>query len=90
MVSAAADTDSTTVATLIVVGSTTGYALAWLTVLLLPMLAVGQTLANRVGVLSGRDLQCGRWSTGTAAGGRACLVSVVAVNVATVAAPAAS
>jgi Mn2+/Fe2+ NRAMP family transporter len=86
VVSGAADTDPTTVATLVVVGATTVYGLAWLTLLLLPVLCVVQTLATRVGVLSGRDLQKAvidgygrRWAV-------VLLVSVVAVNVVTVAA----
>jgi Mn2+/Fe2+ NRAMP family transporter len=47
LVSGASDTDPTTVATLVVVGTTTAYGLAWLTLLLLPVLGVVQTLATR-------------------------------------------
>jgi Mn2+/Fe2+ NRAMP family transporter len=57
VVSGAADTDPTTVATLVVIGATTMYGLAWLTLLIVPVLAVVQTLATRVGAVSGRDLQ---------------------------------
>jgi Mn2+/Fe2+ NRAMP family transporter len=61
VVAGAADTDPTTVATLVVVGATTVYGLAWLTLLLLPVLAVVQTLATRVGLISRRDLQKSTW-----------------------------
>jgi hypothetical protein len=57
VVAGAADTDPTTVATLVVIGATTVYGLAWLTLLLLPVLAVVETLATRVGLVGGRDLQ---------------------------------
>jgi Mn2+/Fe2+ NRAMP family transporter len=85
-VSGAADADPTTVATLVVVGATTVYELAWLALLLLPVLGVVQAIATRVGVLSGRDLQKAvtdgygrRWAA-------VLLVSVVAVNVMIIAA----
>jgi Mn2+/Fe2+ NRAMP family transporter len=86
VVAGAADTDPTTVATLVVVGATTVYGLAWLTLLLLPVLAVVQILATRVGMASGRDLEKAvtdgygrRWSG-------LLLVSILAVNVVTIAA----
>jgi Mn2+/Fe2+ NRAMP family transporter len=50
-VSGAADTDPTTVATLVVVGATTVYRLAWLTLLLFAVPAVMQTLATRIGAV---------------------------------------
>jgi Mn2+/Fe2+ NRAMP family transporter len=86
LVSGAAATDPTTVATLVVVGATTVYGLAWLTLLTFPVLAVIQTLATRVGFLSRRDLQqvvtdgYGRYP------GALLLVSILVVNVVTVAA----
>ncbi|GAA1789912.1 divalent metal cation transporter [Planosporangium flavigriseum] len=86
VVAGAADTDPTTVATLVVVGATTVYGLAWLTLLLLPLLAVVQTLATRVGMASGRDLEKAvtdnygrRWSV-------LLLGSILTVNVVTIAA----
>jgi Mn2+/Fe2+ NRAMP family transporter len=86
LVSGAAATDPTTVATLVVVGATTVYGLAWLTLLTFPVLAVIQTLATRVGFLSRRDLQqavtdgYGRYPGGLL------LISILLVNVVTVAA----
>lgn len=86
LVSGAAGTDPTTVATLVVVGATTVYGLAWLTLLVFPCLAIVQVLATRVGFVSGRDLQqaagdgYGRVIAGLL------LLSVLAVNLLTVAA----
>ena len=57
LVSAAANNDPTTVATLAVIGATTGYALCWLVVLVVPMLAVVQALAAGVGVVCKTSLQ---------------------------------
>ena len=48
-VSGASDADPTTVASLAVVGAATGYMLSWLVVLLLPMIAVIQSIAAAVG-----------------------------------------
>jgi Mn2+/Fe2+ NRAMP family transporter len=86
LVSGAAGTDPTTVATLVVVGATTVYGLAWLTLLVFPVLAVVQVLATRVGFVSGRDLQqaagdgYGRVVAGLL------LLTILAVNLLTVAA----
>src|SRR5271166_4916498 len=57
LVSAASDNDPTTVATLAVIGATTGYALCWLVVLLLPMLAVVQMIAGSIGAVTRTSLQ---------------------------------
>lgn len=57
LVSGASANDPTTVGSIAVVGATTGYALAWLVVLLLPMLAVVQAIAASVGAASGMSLQ---------------------------------
>ncbi|MGC9666195.1 NRAMP family divalent metal transporter [Planosporangium sp. 12N6] len=86
VVAGAADTDPTTVATLVVVGATTVYGLAWLTLLLLPMLAVVQTLATRVGLVSGRDLQKAVTDAYGRRWGVLLLVSILTVNVVTIAA----
>jgi Mn2+/Fe2+ NRAMP family transporter len=86
LVSGAAGTDPTTVATLVVVGATTVYGLAWLSLLVFPLLAIVQVLATRVGFVSGRDLQgavgdgYGRVVAGLL------LLSILAVNLLTVAA----
>ncbi|MFU8874235.1 NRAMP family divalent metal transporter [Micromonospora sp. SL4-19] len=73
-------------ATLVVVGATTMFGLAWLTLLLLPALVVVQILATRVGVLSGRDLQQAVRDGYGRVASVLLLVSVLAVNVATIAA----
>jgi Mn2+/Fe2+ NRAMP family transporter len=57
LVSGAADADPTTIATLAVIGAGTIYGLAWLVLLLFPMIAVVQMISTHVGVASGRDLQ---------------------------------
>jgi Mn2+/Fe2+ NRAMP family transporter len=44
------------VATVAVVGSTTGYALGWLALLVFPMLAVVQAIASRVGLVARQSL----------------------------------
>jgi Mn2+/Fe2+ NRAMP family transporter len=84
LVSGAADTDPTTVATLAVIGAGTVYRLAWLTLLLFPVIAVIQVVATHVGVIGRRDLQTAvahaygripRWLL---------LVSILAVNVVTI------
>jgi Mn2+/Fe2+ NRAMP family transporter len=85
-VSAAADNDPTTVGTIAVIGATTVYGLAWLVVLLLPMLAVIQAIAASVGGARRTGLQ-GAIRT---AYGLPCavivLLSVVIINVVTLAA----
>ncbi len=61
IVAGASDNDPTTVATLAVIGSTTVYGLAWLTLLIIPMLAVIQAVAAQVGAVSKKGLeQCVR------------------------------
>jgi Mn2+/Fe2+ NRAMP family transporter len=83
LVSAASDNDPTTVASLAVVGATTGYALCWLVVLLIPMLAIVQAMAAAVGGVCATSLQGAivrrfglSWAVAT-------LCAVVAVNVIT-------
>lgn len=86
LISGAADVDPTTVATMVVVGSTTVYALSWVAWLVFPMLAVALVIATRLGAGSGRDLQqavrdrYGRVFAWTVA------VSIVGVNILTIAA----
>ena len=66
LVSGASANDPTTVGSIAVVGAATGYGLAWLVVLLLPMLAIVQAIAASVAAVSGMSLQqaitrtCGR------------------------------
>ncbi|GAC1302971.1 MAG: divalent metal cation transporter [Vulcanimicrobiaceae bacterium] len=86
LISGASDNDPTTVATLAVIGSTTVYGLAWLVVLVIPMLAVVQTIAARVGVVSRRGLEdCISVTYGRGLA-FAALAAVLLVNVVTLAA----
>jgi Mn2+/Fe2+ NRAMP family transporter len=57
VVSGASDTDPTTVATMAVVGSTTGYRLSWLALLTYPMLANVQFVSARIGLVTRKGLQ---------------------------------
>ncbi len=57
IVSGASDNDPTTVATLAVVGSTTVFALGWLVLLIIPMLAVVQAISGRIGAVCGEGLE---------------------------------
>ena len=57
IVAGASDNDPTTVATLAVVGSTTVYALGWLTLLIIPMLAVVQAIAAQIGAVTKKGLE---------------------------------
>jgi Mn2+/Fe2+ NRAMP family transporter len=57
LVSGASASDPTTVASLAVVGATTAYGLAWLVILLLPMLATVQAIAAHVGAVAQSSLQ---------------------------------
>ncbi|GAC1310580.1 MAG: divalent metal cation transporter [Vulcanimicrobiaceae bacterium] len=86
LISGASDNDPTTVATLAIVGATTTYGLAWLVLLIIPMLAIVQTIAARIGVVGKRGLE----NCISVAYGRplafAALAAVLAVNVLTLAA----
>src|SRR5947208_9833995 len=86
LIAGASDNDPTTVATLAVIGSTTGYRLAWLVVLVIPMLVVVQVISARVGVVCRAGLEDAirvrygrRWAILT-------LLLVLAVNLVTLAA----
>jgi len=57
IISGASDNDPTTVATLAVIGSTTVYALGWLVLLVIPMLAAVQAIGGRVGAVCGEGLE---------------------------------
>jgi Mn2+/Fe2+ NRAMP family transporter len=86
LLSAASDNDPTNVGTAVVVGAKTGYQLAWVAVLVAPLLAVVQTLALRVAAAAGSDLQtlASRRYGRTVA--LTLLMSVVVVNIVTFAA----
>ncbi len=86
VISAASDNDPTTVATLAVIGSTTVYELGWLVLLVIPMLATVQTISAQIGAATGRgleDLVQARYGRAAAI---VMLVTVLAVNVLTLAA----
>ena len=84
--SAAADNDPTNVGTAAAVGAQTGYQLSWVTLLVAPLLAVVLTIAAQVGAVARDDLQSltlKRYGRGSA---WALLISVVLVNLVTIAA----
>ena len=86
LVSAASDNDPTNVGTAAAVGAQTGYQLSWLALLIAPLLGVVLTIAAQVGAVARDDLQSltlKRYGRGVAA---VLLVSVVAVNLVTIAA----
>jgi Mn2+/Fe2+ NRAMP family transporter len=86
MISGASDNDPTTVATMSVIGATTVYRLSWLTILVFPMLTTTQLISAKVGAVTQRSLQRGvakRYGRGW---GSILLLSVLAVNLVTIAA----
>ena len=86
VVSGASDNDPTTVATLAIVGATTIYGLAWLVLLVIPMLAVVQAVAACIGGVGKKGLEDAirfRYGRGLAL---AALFAVLAVNIVTLAA----
>lgn len=86
IVAGASDNDPTTVATLAVIGSTTTYELGWLTLLVIPMLAVIQAIAAQVGAVSKRGLEdCVRANYGRG-WALAALAALLAVNILTLSA----
>lgn len=86
VITAASDNDPTNVGTAAVVGAQTGYQLSWLTLLVAPLLAVVLTIAAQVGVVARADLQSLVLRRYGRAASSALLVSVIVVNVVTVAA----
>lgn len=86
LISGASDNDPTNVGTAAAVGAATGYQLAWVALLVAPLLGVVQTIAAHVGTVASNDIQTltlKRYGRGVAA---ILLVSVVVVNVVTIAA----
>jgi Mn2+/Fe2+ NRAMP family transporter len=86
LISCASDNDPTNVGTAFAVGASTAYQLAWVTLLVAPMLGVVQSIAGQVGSVARNDLQTltvKRYGRGVAL---LLLVSVVIVNVVTIAA----
>jgi Mn2+/Fe2+ NRAMP family transporter len=85
-VAGASDNDPTTVGTMSVVGASTGYALSWLVVLIFPILAAVQLTAAQVGTVAKRGLQASVRSAYGPRWGAVLMVSVLAVNLITIAA----
>ncbi len=86
VIAGASDNDPTNVGTAAVVGAQTGYRLSWVALLVAPLLAVVLAIAAQVGLAARSDLQTltrERYGRGVAA---VLLVSVVVVNVVTIAA----
>ena len=86
IISSASDNDPTTVASLAVIGSTTTYALGWLVLLVIPMLAIVQAISTQIGAVT----RCGLEDIVRSRYGRiaalAVLFAVIVVNVLTLAA----
>jgi Mn2+/Fe2+ NRAMP family transporter len=86
VLTAASDNDPTNVGTAVVVGAQTGYQLSWVALLVAPLLAVILTIAAHVGIVARDDLQSlVRKHYGPSAA-RLLLISVVVVNLVTIAA----
>ena len=86
LVAAASDNDPTNVGTAVAVGAGTGYQLSWLALLVAPLLAVVLAIAAQVGTVARDDLQSltvKRYGRGI---GAVLLVSVLVVNLVTIAA----
>ena len=83
LVAGASDADPTTVASLAVVGAATGYALSWLVLLLLPMIAVVQSIAAAIGTISPTSIQATIRRHYGLTWALLALVAVVAVNLMT-------
>jgi Mn2+/Fe2+ NRAMP family transporter len=86
MVAGASDNDPTNVGTAAVVGAQTLYRLSWVALLVAPLLAVVLAIAAQVGMVTRSDLQSLARSRYGRRVGAALLVSVVVVNVVTIAA----
>lgn len=84
IISGASDNDPTTVATMSVIGASTGFRLSWLTILIYPMLAVVQIISAEVGVVTRKGLQSVVRHAYGRGWGIVLLVSVLAVNLITI------
>jgi len=85
LVAAASDNDPTNVGTAVAVGAQTGYQLAWLALLVAPLLAVVLTIAAQLGTAARDDLQSLTRKRYGRVVATVLLVSVVAVNLVTIA-----
>jgi Mn2+/Fe2+ NRAMP family transporter len=85
VLSAASDNDPTNVGTAVSVGAQTSYQLSWLALVVAPLLAVVLTIAAHVGAVARNDLQTLTVKRYGRRVGAILLVSVVVVNVVTIA-----
>jgi Mn2+/Fe2+ NRAMP family transporter len=86
MVAGASDNDPTNVGTAAVVGAQTTYQLCWVAMLVAPLLAVVQMIAAQVGMVGGGDLQSLTRRRHGPTVSFTLLLTVVVVNVVTIAA----
>jgi Mn2+/Fe2+ NRAMP family transporter len=86
LLSSASDNDPTNVGTAAAVGAASGYQLAWVALLIAPLLAIVQTIAAQVGSVAGNDLQTLTLKRYGRRLATVLLVSVVVVNMVTIAA----
>jgi Mn2+/Fe2+ NRAMP family transporter len=86
VLTAASDNDPTNVGTAVLVGAQTGYQLSWVALLVAPLLSVVLVIAAQVGVSTRSDLQSLILKHYGARSARVVLVSVVLVNLVTMAA----
>lgn len=86
ILAAASDNDPTNVGTATAVGASTAYQLSWVAILVGPMLAVVQAIAAQLGLVARADLQTMALKRYGPRVARVLLVSVVVVNVVTIAA----
>ena len=84
MISGASDNDPTNVGAATVVGAQTGYQLSWLALAVAPLLGIVQAIAAHVGVVAHNDLQSLTVNRYGQRVGAVLMVSVVAVNLATI------
>jgi NRAMP (natural resistance-associated macrophage protein)-like metal ion transporter len=86
LLSSASDNDPTNVGTAAAVGAASGYQLAWVALLIAPLLTIVQTIAAQVGSVAGNDLQTLTLKRYGRRVATVLLVSVVVVNMVTIAA----
>ncbi len=86
LIAGASDNDPTTVATLSVVGATTGFGLLWLVVLLIPMLVVVQIASAQVGAVARKGLEDAVATRFGRVWGWVAMLAVIAVTLVTLAA----
>ncbi|HEX6521761.1 MAG TPA: divalent metal cation transporter [Streptosporangiaceae bacterium] len=86
VLAAASDNDPTNVGTAAAVGSQTGFQLSWVALLVAPLLGVVMAIAAQVGMVARDDLQSLTRKRYGQAAAAVLLVSVVAVNMVTIAA----